>query len=92
MTRVSFRYLSGERSVVLLDIDFDAEYQDDIVRTIRKLSDLMRKKILNYQKQKNYFVVGKLMIRVKLLLTGNHYKMSLLKLKEGIEERQLLLV
>ena len=92
LTRVSFRYLSGERSVVLLDIDFDAEYQDDIVRTIRKLSDLMRKKILNYQKQKNYFVVGKLMIRVKLLLTGNHYKMSLLMWKEGIEERQLLLV
>ena len=26
LTRVSFRYLSGERSVVLLDIDFDAEY------------------------------------------------------------------
>ena len=25
LTRVSFRYLSGERSVVLLDIDFDAD-------------------------------------------------------------------
>ena len=38
LTRVSFRYLSGERSVVLLDIDFNAEYQDDIVRNVRKLS------------------------------------------------------
>ena len=37
LIRVSFRYLSGERSVVLLDIDFDAENQDDIVRTIKKL-------------------------------------------------------
>ena len=42
----------------------------------------------NYQKQKNYFVVEKLMIMVKLLLTGNHYKMSLLMRKEGIEERK----
>ena len=40
LTRVSFRYLSGERSVVLLDIDFDAEYRDEILRTFRKLSDL----------------------------------------------------
>ena len=41
LIRVSFRYLSNEKSVVLLDIDFDAENQDDIVRTIKKLSDLM---------------------------------------------------
>ena len=34
LTRVSFRYLTGERSVVLLDIDFDIENQDDIVRTV----------------------------------------------------------
>lgn len=27
LTRVSFRYLSGERSIVLLDIDFDADNQ-----------------------------------------------------------------
>ena len=50
LTRVSFRYLNGERSVVLLDIDFDAEIQDDIVRTVKKLSGLMREKILSYQK------------------------------------------
>ena len=31
LTRVSFRYLTGERSVVLLEIDFDADNQDDIV-------------------------------------------------------------
>ena len=41
LIRVSFRYLSNEKSVVLLDIDFDAENRDDIVRTIKKLSDLM---------------------------------------------------
>ena len=29
LTRVSFRYLSGERSVVLLDIDFDRECGED---------------------------------------------------------------
>ena len=48
LTRVSFRYLTGERSAVLLDIDFDAENQDKIVITIKKLSDLMREEILNY--------------------------------------------
>ena len=42
LTRVSFRYLSGERTLFLLDIDFDAEYQDYIMRTVRKLSELMR--------------------------------------------------
>jgi len=39
LTRESLGYLSGERSIVLLDIDFDAENQDDIVRTVKKLSD-----------------------------------------------------
>ena len=52
LTRVSFRYLSGERSVVLLDIDFDAEYQDESVRTVRKLSDLMRERSIELSKAK----------------------------------------
>ena len=52
LTRVSYRYLSGERSVVLLDIDFNAEYQDDIVRTVRKLSDLMRERNIELSKAK----------------------------------------
>ena len=30
LTRVSFRYLTGERSIALLDIDFDDENQDVI--------------------------------------------------------------
>ena len=30
LTRVSFRYISGARSVVLLDIDFDADNQDKL--------------------------------------------------------------
>ena len=41
LTRVSFRYLTGERSLILLEIDFDADNQDHIVRTVKKLSDLM---------------------------------------------------
>ena len=41
LTRVSFRYISGERSVVLLDIDFEADNQDEIVRTVKRLSELM---------------------------------------------------
>ena len=44
LTRVSFRYLSGERSVVLLDTDFDAVYQDNIVSIVRKLSYLIRER------------------------------------------------
>ena len=34
LTRVFFRYLTVERSVILLDIDFDVENQDDFVRTV----------------------------------------------------------
>ena len=37
LTRVSFRYLTGERSIVLLDIDFDADNQDEILRIIKKI-------------------------------------------------------
>ena len=59
LTRVSSKYLTGERSVVLLDSDFDAENQDEIVRTLKKLSDLMLKEILNYFRQKNFFLEGK---------------------------------
>ncbi len=40
LTRVSFRCLSYERIVVLLDIDYAAEYQDEIVQTIIKLSNI----------------------------------------------------
>ena len=59
LTRVSFRYLSGERSVVLLDIDFDAENQDDIVRTVKKLSDLMRERNIELSKAKELLCGGK---------------------------------
>ena len=36
LTRVSFRYLSGERSVVLLDIDFDADNQNKKIKKEKK--------------------------------------------------------
>ena len=59
LTRVSFRYLTGERSLVLLDIDFDAEVQDDIVWTIKKLSDLMRGRNIELSKAKELLFGGK---------------------------------
>ena len=34
LTRVSLRYLTGERSLVLMVINFDAKNQDDIVRKV----------------------------------------------------------
>ena len=34
LTRVSFRYLIGERSVVLLEIDFAVDNQDELVRRV----------------------------------------------------------
>ena len=50
LTRVSFRYLSGERNLVILDIYFSAMNQDQILGNIKKLSEQMREKMLNYQK------------------------------------------
>jgi hypothetical protein len=44
LTRLSLRYLTGEGIVVLLEIDFDTDNKDDIVRTVKKLSDLMRER------------------------------------------------
>lgn len=39
LTRVSFKYISGKRSLILLDNYFCADNQDDIVGTVKKLSD-----------------------------------------------------
>tara|TARA_A100001011_G_scaffold215771_1_gene223715 strand:- start:531 stop:800 length:270 start_codon:yes stop_codon:yes gene_type:complete len=77
LTRVSFRYLSGERSLVLLDIDFDAENQNDIVRTVKKLSDLMRERNIELSKAKELICGVGLKIMAKLALTGKHYKLNL---------------
>ncbi len=52
LTGVSFRYLNDKRSVVLLGIDFDAENQDDIARTVKKLSDLMLERNIQLSKAK----------------------------------------
>ena len=52
LTRVSFRYLTGERNVVLLEIDFDADNQEDIVRTVKKLSELMRERNIQFSQAK----------------------------------------
>ena len=60
LTRVSFRYLTGERSVVLLEIDFDADNQDDIVRTVKKLSNLMRERNIELSQAKELLCGGKI--------------------------------
>ena len=60
LTRVSFRYLTGERSVVLLEIDFDVDNQDDIVRTVKKLSDLMRERNIELSQAKELLCEGKI--------------------------------
>ena len=60
LTRVSFRYLTGERSVVLLEIDFDADNQDYIVRTVKKLSDLMRERNIELSQAKELLLEEKL--------------------------------
>ena len=69
LTRVSFRYLTGERSVVLLEIDYDVENQDDIVRTAKKLSDLMRERNIELSQAKELVLEGKFMILPKAELT-----------------------
>ena len=44
----------------MIGIDFDAEYQDDIVRTIRNLSDLMRERNIELPKSKELLCGGKI--------------------------------
>ena len=60
LKRGSFRYFSGERSVVLLDIDFDAEYQDDIVRVVKKLSELISERNIELLQAKELLRRGKI--------------------------------
>ena len=66
LTRVSFRYISGERSVVLLDIDFDADNQDEIIRTVKRLSELMRERNIDLAKAKELICGGKI-VRTKII-------------------------
>ena len=69
----------SERSIVLLEIDFDADNQDDIVRTFKKLSYLMRKRNIELSQTKELLCEGKIEytkifeILVKLtLIIRNH--------------------
>lgn len=52
LKRVSFSYLNSERRLDLFDINFDAENQDDIARTVKKLSELMRERNIELSKSK----------------------------------------
>ena len=45
-------FIVGERSFVLLDIDFDADNQDEIVRTVKRLSELMSERNIDLAKGK----------------------------------------
>ncbi len=69
----------SEISIVLLEIDFDADNQDDIVRTFKKLSYLMRKRNIELSQTKELLCEGKIEytkifeILVKLtLIIRNH--------------------
>ena len=54
-----FQIFDWERSVVLLDIDFDVENQDDIVRTVKKLSNLMHERNIELPQAKELLCGGK---------------------------------
>ena len=92
LTRVSFRYLSGERSVVLLDIDFDAENQNDIVSNVKKLSELMRGRNIELSKAKELLCSGKIDDNGKVGINWKALQDEFINLERGIEERQLLMV
>ena len=82
LTRVSFRYLSGERSVVLLDIDFDADNQDEIVRTVKRLSELMRERNIDLAKAKELICGGK-----SRILENENEEIIKVEIKDSDNER-----
>ena len=90
LTRVSFRYLSGERSVVLLDIDFNAEYQDDIVRTVRKLSDLMRERNIELSKAKELLCGGKIDAHGKAFINWKSLQDEFINVERGDRRKTTL--
>ena len=83
LTRVSFRYLTGERSVVLLEIDFDAENQDEIMRTVKKLSDLMRERNIELSKAKVLLCGGKIDDNCKIGINWKSLKDEFINLERG---------
>ena len=55
-----------------MDIDFDADNQGEIVRTVKKLKELVRERNINLVKAKELIFVGKLIVMAKLVLSGLH--------------------
>ena len=55
--KILFRYLSCERSIVLLDIYFDSGYQDYIVSAVRKIADRMCQRNIELSKAKELLCV-----------------------------------
>ena len=92
LSRVSFRYLSDEWSLVLLDIDFVTEYQDHILSNIKKLTVQMLKRNIKLIKAKELLCCGKTDDKGKTGINWKTLQDVFLIWKEGIEERQLLLV
>ena len=70
LTRVSFRKLTCERSQVLLEIDFYAENKDDIVKTVKKLLELMRERNFDLAKAKELIYGGKIYNRIAVTTQG----------------------
>ena len=90
LTRVSFRYLTGERSVVLLDFDFDVQNQDDIVRTVKKLSDLMRERNIQLLEAKGLLCGGKIDDNGKALINWKALQDEFINLERGDRRKTTL--
>ena len=90
LTRVSFRYLTGERSVVLLDIDFDVENQDDVVRTVKKLSNLMCERNIELSQAKELLYEGKIDDNGKAGIKWKALQDEFIKLERGDRRKTTL--
>ena len=90
LTRVSFRYLTGERSVVLLEIDFDADNQDDIVRTFKKLSYLIHERNLELSQAKELLCGGKIDDNGKAGINWKAWQDEFINLERGDRRKTTL--
>ena len=69
--------------MVLLEIDFDAEYQDDIERAVKKLSYLMSERNIELSKAKELLCGGKIDVNGKASINWKSLQDEFINLERG---------
>ena len=73
-----------------MEIDFDADNQDDIVRTVKKLSDLIHERNIELSKAKELICGGKIDDNVKVGINWKSLQDEFMNIERGNRRNKIL--